>query len=203
MSNSSFTLTPLSREHVAEPAGQILDRTERAFGFVPRMYSAMAHLPALLEAYVHGYQQFRTGSGFSPVEQEVVLLAISRENACEYCVAAHSFIADQMSGVPVEVTDAIRDGHPVPDERLAALAAFCTVMTRTRGLPSEADLAAFRAAGYDDRHVLAVILGLGVKTFSNYVNHQFQTETDSAFGTRRWSAEPVARPAVESVTGPA
>lgn len=50
-----------------------------------------------METYAIGYDHFRKNSGFSPVQQEVIFVTISVANGCEYCAAAHSFIADNMS----------------------------------------------------------------------------------------------------------
>ena len=175
----------------AEPLA--LNRMEEALnklGFIPNMYSVMANSPGLLDTYIHGYELFRAQSGFTPAEQEVVLLAISRENGCDYCVAAHSFLADRMSGVPAAVTDAIRDGAAIPDARLAALHDFARTMVAKRGLPSKADVAAFLAAGFSERHILEVVLAISVKTLSNYANHLFHTPVDGAFAGRAWSDAP-------------
>lgn len=147
----------------------------------------MANSPGLLDTYVHGYERFRALSGFTPAEQEVVLLAVSRENGCTYCVAAHSFIADRMSGVPAAVTDAIRDGRPIPDARLAALHDFTRTMVAKRGLPDKADVSAFLAAGYSERQILEVVLAIAVKTLSNYANHLFHTPVDGMFAGRAWA----------------
>ena len=126
-----------------ETAKPNLEAARKMLGFVPNMYGAMANEPALLEAYINGYHAFRTNSGFSPVEQEIVFLVVSRDNGCTYCVAAHSIVADMMSKVPAEVTNAIRDGHPIADSRLEALARFTSVMVASRGNPDNADVAAF------------------------------------------------------------
>jgi len=48
------------------------------------MYGAMANEPALFEAYAAGDAALRRECGFSPVEQEVVFLAISRENKSDW-----------------------------------------------------------------------------------------------------------------------
>jgi AhpD family alkylhydroperoxidase len=109
-------------------AKALLVKANQQLGFVPNMYGAMANEPALFEAYVWGYAAFRRECGFSPVEQEVIFLAISRANSCDYCMAAHSFVADVMSIVPVDVTDAIREGRPIADPKLAALASFTAKM---------------------------------------------------------------------------
>ncbi len=116
-----------------------------------------------------------------------MLLAVSRENGCTYCVAAHSFIADKMSGVPEAVTNAIRDGQPIPDARLAALHDFTRTMVIKRGLPDKTDVSAFLAAGYSERQILEVVLAIAVKTLSNYANHLFHTPVDGMFAGRAWA----------------
>ena len=171
----------------AEPLARgRLEEAMNKLGFVPNMYAVMANSPGLFDTYIHGYNRFRKGSGFTPVEQEVVLLAISRENGCTYCVAAHSFIADKMSGVPESVTNAIRDGAAIPDAKLAALHDFVRTMVAKRGLPSKTDVNAFLAMGYSERHMLEIVLAIAVKTLSNYANHLFHTPVDAAFASRAW-----------------
>ena len=46
--------------------------------------------------------------------------------------------------------------------------------------------AAFYAAGYSERQVLEVILGLAQKVMSNYTNHIAQTPVDRAFAPFVW-----------------
>ncbi len=179
---------PTMHPDQAEPlARDRLREAQKKLGFVPNMYNVMANSPGLLDTYIHGYNHFRESSGFTPAEQEVVLLAISRENGCTYCVAAHSFIADKMSGVPVNVTDAIRDGQSIPDARLAALHDFTRTMVVKRGLPSKADVRAFLVAGYGERQILEIVLAVAVKTLSNYANHLFHTPVDAMFASRVWA----------------
>ncbi|MDZ7809981.1 MAG: carboxymuconolactone decarboxylase family protein [Arhodomonas sp.] len=104
----------------------------------------------------------------APREQEVVFLTISRENGCAYCMSAHSMLAEKASQVPGEVTEALRENRPVPDERLAALSEFTSRMFHTRGRPTQADVDAFLGAGFEERHVMDIVLALAVKTLSNY-----------------------------------
>lgn len=182
------TLPFLTIETATGKAKALLEAAKKKLGFVPIMYGAMANEPALFEAYATAYDAFRAETGFAPVEQEVIFLAISRANGCEYCMAAHSFVADAMSKVPADVTDAIRDGRPIVDAKLAALAKFTTTMVTSRGRPTDADVAEFRAAGYSEKNILGIILAISVKTLSNYSNHVFHTPVDEVFAGRAWSA---------------
>lgn len=176
----------LTIETATGKARSLLESAKRQMGFVPKMYGAMANEPPLYEAYSSGYAAFRQDCGFTPVEQEVIFLVISRWNGCHYCMAAHSFIADKMSKVPIEVTEAIRDGRPIPDAELRALAEFTRIMLEKRGRPNESDTQAFFSGGYSEKNILGIILAISVKTISNYTNHVFHTPVDEVFQNRVW-----------------
>lgn len=165
---------------------KILEGANNKLGFVPNMYSNMVNLPPMLETYLFGYDKFRSESGFSPVEQEVVFLTISYENSCHYCVAAHSMLADNVSKVPSEVTDAIREGRAISDPKLAALSLFTAAMVTCRGWVEKNVIENFLAAGFEEKHILAILLAISVKTISNYSNHLFDTPVDEVFKSREW-----------------
>jgi uncharacterized peroxidase-related enzyme len=173
----------------SQKTNEIFENTRKGMGFVPNMYLKMGANTALLDAYTYAYQSFRANSGLNPVEQEVVFLSVAFENSCEYCMAAHSFVADKMSKVPVEVTEAIREGKQIPDSKLAALSKLTRSLTANRGKVSQAEVDAFLAAGYTETDVLAVIAGIGVKTLSNYANHLTLPEVDAAFAGRVWEKQ--------------
>lgn len=185
-SEYKLSLSPQTLRKAQPKARAVLERAKAQVGFIPNMYAGMANSPGLLETYLDGYDRFRKDSGFTPAEHEVVFLTIRRTNGCDYCVAAHRMLADQMSKVPPPVTEAIRDGRAIPDAKLAALSAFTDALLSERGLPSRADVQAFLAAGYEERHVLEIILAIAVKTLSNYSNHLFHAPLDEVFAKREW-----------------
>lgn len=177
--------------HAIDPAKadgaqkEILDKAVKQVGFLPNMYANMANAPGVLSTYLHGYALFRGESGLKPAEQEVVFLAVSQVNGCNYCTAAHSMIADKKSGVPADVLKAIRSSEPIPDARHAALYALTAEMVRTQGRPDAATVKAFLGVGFQERDVLYIILAIAVKTLSNYSNHAFATPVDAAFAAYR------------------
>jgi AhpD family alkylhydroperoxidase len=162
-----------------EGAKEILAGAEKAYGFLPNLLGTMAEAPTLVKAYTTLSRIFEETS-FSATERQVVLLTVSSENRCEYCVAAHSVIA-AVQKVPGEVVGAIRDGGPIPDAKLEALRRFTAAVVASRGRPAEADTSAFLAPGYGKQQVLEVVLGVGLKTLSNYTNHIAATPLDQAF----------------------
>ena len=173
--------TPVSDETADGLAKELLDGAREKLGFVPNMYRGMAVNPGLLSTYLHGYDHFRTQANFTPPEQEVVFLTISLANGCDYCTAAHSMLAINVSKLSEAHTQALRDGKSLDDEKLEALRRFTHHMWETRGLTTKAEAEAFKAAGYSDIHVLEIILAMAVKTISNYSNHVNHTDVDEAF----------------------
>ncbi|MBB3059909.1 carboxymuconolactone decarboxylase family protein [Microbulbifer rhizosphaerae] len=174
-------------ESAPEDARDVLEKAQAQMGFVPGLYAGLANAPAALDAYL-AVSDYFSRTSLSPEEQQVVLLAASVVNGCDFCVAAHSMIAKQMAGVAEPVVAALRDGGQPQDPKLAALAEFTRAVVSERGWVREHP--AFRAfldAGYRPEQALEVILGVAQKTLSNYANHLLQTPLDSALESERWS----------------
>ena len=179
------TLKSITPDTADATQKEILDKAVKAVGFLPNMYANMVNAPAVLSTYLHGYSLFRSESGLTPAEQEVVFLAVSQVNGCTYCTAAHSMIADKMSKVPADVLTAIRAVQAIPDARLAALYALTAEMVKTQGRPSPASVQSFLGAGFQEKDVLYIVLAIAVKTLSNYSNHAFATPVDAMFAAYR------------------
>ncbi|MEM8997879.1 MAG: carboxymuconolactone decarboxylase family protein, partial [Acidobacteriota bacterium] len=168
-----------------EASKATLEATQKAYGFLPNLFGTMATSPALVEAYAALSKIFGSTS-FSPTEQQIVLLATSELNGCTYCMAAHSVVA-KMSKVPDDVIDALRSNTPLADAKLEALRRLTVAVVESRGWPSEDVVQAFHDAGYTPAQYLEVVLGIGLKTLSNYTNHIAQTPLDDAFEPAAWS----------------
>ena len=162
-----------------------LEGAKKAFGFLPNLTAAFAESPAMVEAYGVLAGHFEK-TDLTPTERQIVLMTTSRENGCTYCMAAHSTIA-QMQKVPADVLESVRNGAAITDPKLQALQAFTARIHETRGNVTEADLAAFHAAGYTKGNILDVILGAGLKTLSNYTNHIAETPLDVVFQANAWA----------------
>jgi len=176
--------TVFSLEQAPEGSREVLTQVKKQFGFVPNLMGVLAHAPATLSAYVSLSDLF-SRSSLSPVEQQVVLLTVSIENDCRYCVAAHS-LGSKMTGVPADVLTGLRSGTLLAGAKLQALREFTLKMVQSRGRLSDADMQAFTAAGYNQQNVLEVILGVAMKTISNYTNHVAGTPLDRAFQSEEW-----------------
>lgn len=168
------------------PEGSVssLEQARRAYGFVPNLLASLANAPAAVKAYM-GVASALEESSLSPVEQQVVLLSASVENRCHYCVAAHSVVAG-MAGAADDAIQALRAAEAVPDPRLDALQAFTASVVRNRGWVPDDEIATFLDAGFTEAQVLEVLVGVTLKTLSNYMNHMAATPVDAAFASARW-----------------
>lgn len=174
------------KQSAPEGGREVLENVEKAYGFVPNMIATMVESPQAAKAYTTLSGLFGETS-LTATEQQVVALASSRANNCEYCVAAHSTIAG-MQKVDDEVVAALRDNQPIPDDKLEALRQLTTKLVDKRGWLSDADIEAFEAAGYGRQQVIEVILGLAMKTLSNYTNHIAAPALDEQFSGNAWTA---------------
>lgn len=183
-----MTEFPLHTAKTAPDAARpILQQIEKRYGFVPNFYAKLAESPEALKAYLDVAAHFEKTT-LSPAEQQVVMLAVSHENACEFCVSAHSFVAKNVAKVPANVVDALRNGKDLPDARLKALDRFARAVVQKRGWVDEAEVQKFLAAGYTRRNVLDVVLGVAQKTLSNYANHFMKTPLNEQLASERWTA---------------
>ncbi len=170
------------------PAGArpILDGAQKSMGFVPNLFGVFAESPELLKAYTT-IGSLVDATSFTPTERQIVLLATSFDNECDYCMAAHSTIAG-MQNVAEDVVGALRSGDPIADPKLEALRTFTQKVVHQRGRVADVDVQAFVDAGYARKQVLEVVLGVGMKTLSNYTNHLADTPLDDAFQPKAWTA---------------
>ena len=176
---------PLHDETTApEAARDALARTRGNFGMIPNLERVMANAPALLAAYSAAWDLFDTSS-LTPIERQVVYQTANFENDCAYCVPWHTLLSEKAKMRPSDV-EALRSGGALSDAKLEALRSFARQLIQNRGRVSQADLDAVFAAGYGPQQALEVVLGLAVKTMSNYTNAIAGTPLDSAVQGLRW-----------------
>ena len=167
-----------------EGSKELLAKSKAAYGMIPGLHAVMAEAPGLLEAYQQVHELF-VNSSFDKDELTVVWQTINVENACHYCVPAHTGIAKSM-GVDDAITNALRDNTALPNARLESLRDFTLALVRERGNLDDATVQTFLDAGFTKRNILEVILGYSQKIMSNYTNHLADTPVDEPFAKFDW-----------------
>ncbi|MDP0491110.1 MAG: carboxymuconolactone decarboxylase family protein [Verrucomicrobiota bacterium JB023] len=179
---TNYTLHTL--ESAPDESEALLEDSKNAYGFIPNLHAVMAEAPGLLEGYKLLHELFQNSS-FDAEELTVVWQTINVEHECHYCVPAHTGIAHMMK-VDGAITDALRDGTPLPTEKLQVLHETTLALVRKRGVLSADETERFFSAGYEQRQLLEIVLGLAQKVMSNYTNHLAETPVDEPFQKFAW-----------------
>jgi AhpD family alkylhydroperoxidase len=145
----------------------------------------MAESPALVSAYTGTQQALSQHGALTPQENNLVQIAISRENGCQYCVNGHSMVGEAMLAQEAEEVANLRKGYRLTNAKHEALRAFALSVYENQGRVSDEELETFLAAGYTRRHALDVVAGIGAKVMSNFTNQLAQTPLDEPIQSYR------------------
>lgn len=168
------TVTVPTYDSVSPSNQAIFDNLKKALGFVPNLYATFAHSETALPSYL-AFQNAK--SSLSAKAREVINLAVSEVNQCQYCLAAHTALG-QMVGFSTEQILDIRGGTAPFDTRLDALAKLVRNVTLARGHADQDVVQAFFAAGWTEGNLVDVMLVIGDKTVSNYLHSTTKIPVD-------------------------
>lgn len=148
-------------------------------GVTPNMTKAMANSAALLRGYLD--LSGALGKGVPhPATREQIALAVAQDNACSYCLSAHSYLAEHVAHLSTEDITAARKSSAADPKTAAvlALATAATAVNGTRGSITAADLATVRAAGVTDEEIAETIGHVALNVLTNYFNKAAAVDID-------------------------
>jgi len=169
------------------PAGSAksLRALEQGLGFVPNLAATMAESPVLVNGFVELRATLAAGE-LTGVEREIVALAVSLENDCDYCMAAHSSFALMQKADHDAVAGARRGDEP-EDTKLGALYRFARTLMASRGHVSRADSQALLDAGYTRAALFEVVAQAGHTILANLAHGIGKAPLDNAFAPQAWT----------------
>ncbi len=160
-----------------DTAEQVREMAKEAYGFVPNQIKVLnEHSPAAARAYVATMDLAEQGE-LPDHEREAVILAVSRYNDCHYCTRTHAFLGRE-AGLDQETIETIHRGGLPEDNRLRALVQATRLLLDKEGWLDEEDLSRLEESGVGRMELYEINTLIGLKTFSNYVNHIADTEVD-------------------------
>ena len=134
---------------------KILQVQEKA-GFVPNVFITLAHRPDEFRAFFayHDALMLREASGLAKAEREMIVVATSGVNHCQYCVVAHGAILRIYAKNP-QIADQVAIDHRKADitPRQKAMLDFALKLARTPEAVEDADHRALREHGFGDEDV--------------------------------------------------
>lgn len=168
--------TPASIEAAPESSRGLLQAVHNMLGSVPNMFRIIANSPAALEGYL-GLNGALSKGSLDSRTRERIALAVAEVNGCNYCLAAHTYLASNLAKLGDAEINANRRGTS-DDQKAAVAVDFAVKLTINRGKVSANTVEAVRAAGYSDAEIVEIVAHVAVNTLTNYVNEALGTEID-------------------------
>ena len=147
----------------------VFAKNREKLGFVPNVFAAYAKRPEHFRAFIHYHDVLMKGpSGLSRAEREAIVVAVSAENRCQYCVTAHG-AALRILGKDEQLADRIAINWRTAGLSAAgqAMLAFASRVNETGFAASDEEIAALRAAGFSDDDVWDIAAIAAFFGFSN------------------------------------
>ena len=86
---------PISEKKSSKKVKRIFDEIKkiRKISFVPNFWRMLANKPETLERTWNSLQQVMKKGALDPLTKELIYVAVSMTNSCEYCIKSHSLAA--------------------------------------------------------------------------------------------------------------
>jgi uncharacterized peroxidase-related enzyme len=152
-----------------DESAAVLASGKERYGFIPNLAAYIAESPLVLGAVLKLSEQFDQSS-LSPQEQQLVLLVVSALNGCSYCKTAHIALGKKLD-MSTDTLKNIIAFEPLKDSRMEALRTFTSSVVEEKGWVDESTVQNFLDAGFTKAQVFEVVLGVALKTITNYSNH--------------------------------
>lgn len=124
-------------------------------GFIPNVFLAFAHRPDEFRAFFAYHDALmEKQSGLTKAEREMIVVATSSANQCQYCVVAHGAILRIRAKDPL-IADQVASNYRKADitPRQKAMLDFAMKVSRGSGEIVDADFEALRAHGFGDEDI--------------------------------------------------
>ncbi|MGH7706834.1 MAG: peroxidase-related enzyme [Vulcanimicrobiaceae bacterium] len=148
---------------------EIYDKNHEKIGFVPNVFRAYSRRPEHFRAFMHYLDVLMRGeSGLSRAEREAVVVAVSSENRCQYCVTSHGAALRILSKDPV-LADQIAINWRTANlsTRWRAMLGFASRVNEPEFSADDDEIAAMRTAGFSDDDIWDIAAIAGFFGFSN------------------------------------
>jgi uncharacterized peroxidase-related enzyme len=148
---------------------EIYAANQAKVGFVPNVFRAYARRPEHFRAFMHYHDVLMRGpSGLSRAEREAIVVAVSAENACLYCVTSHGAALRILGKDPVLADQiAINWQTAALSARWRAMLAFAARVNERGFAANDAELDALRAEDFSDDDIWDIAAVAAFFGFSN------------------------------------
>ncbi|WP_417222114.1 peroxidase-related enzyme [Amphritea sp.] len=160
-----------SRDELPDDVKKYFDVCNEKLGMIPNVLKAYSQNLAQLEVFSKFYNELMFGeSNITPLEREMIAVAVSSQNHCFYCIAAHGAALRNYSGDPA-LGELIAINYRAADLSLRhrAMLDFVVKMTISPDCIIESDRQALRDAEFSDQDIWDIANVAGFYNMTNRV----------------------------------
>lgn len=124
-------------------------------GFIPNVFLTLAHRPDEFRAFFAYHDALMEKPGnLSKAEREMIVVATSNVNQCQYCVIAHGAILRVRAKNPL-IADQVATNYRKADitDRQKAMLDFAMKVSQSAHLVGEADFDTLKTHGFDEEDI--------------------------------------------------
>lgn len=132
-----------------------IEAVQEKAGFVPNVFLTLAHRPDEFRAFFAYHDALMEKEGpITKAEREMIVVATSNLNQCQYCVVSHGAILRIRAKDPL-IADQVAVNYRKADitPRQRAMLDFAVKVSLNAQEVGEADLNALRTHGFDDEDI--------------------------------------------------
>ncbi|MDE0344161.1 MAG: peroxidase-related enzyme [Boseongicola sp.] len=134
---------------------EVVLAVQEKVGFVPNVFLVLAHRPDEFRAFMAYHEALmERESGLTQAEREMIVVATSSDNGCQYCVIAHGAILRIRAKSPT-IADQVAVNHRKADitSRQKAMLDFALKVSNDSCTICDADFEALKEHGFTDEDI--------------------------------------------------
>ena len=180
---SNFSIPALT--DIPEDIRELILSVQEKSGFVPNVFLALAARPAEFRAFIayHDALMEREGN-LTKAEREMIVVATSSYNQCQYCVVAHGAILRIRAKDPL-IADQIVANYRKADitVKQRVMLDFALKVAKEANAVGEADFELLRSHGFNDDDIWDITAITGLFGFSNRMANVMSLRANDEFYT--------------------
>jgi len=148
---------------------------EKKLGAVPNFLRVFANSPTALKAFL-GLHTIANEGDLDAKTKERIALGLAEQNACQYCVSAHTVIGKSV-GLTGDEINANRSGSS-QDAKAGVAVKFARSLAENNGEVTTEELIEIRTVGYSDTEIVEIITHVGMNILTNILTKASRVEID-------------------------
>lgn len=148
---------------------EIYETNRAKIGFVPNVFRAYAQRPEHFRAFMMYHDVLMKGpSGLSRAEREAIVVAVSAENRCQYCMTAHGAALRILGKDPI-LAEQIANNWRTAEltARMRTMLEFATSVNEPGFAATDSEIEDLRASGFSDDDIWDIAAIAAFFGFSN------------------------------------